>query len=133
MANNRDFLKLSFAKLSPFKKCTIVFVKVRFVGDPKKRIREDYLRILRYFRFYGRIAPNVNNHEHETLVTIKEQASGLQNIAVERIWVEVSKILVGNYAPELLRLMYELDVAKNIGKKLLSSGGSAIFYNLTLF
>ena len=27
--------------------------KVLFVGDPMKRIKEDYLRILRYFRFYG--------------------------------------------------------------------------------
>ncbi|CAF4614966.1 unnamed protein product, partial [Rotaria magnacalcarata] len=30
--------------------------RIRFVGDPVERIREDYLRILRYFRFFGRLA-----------------------------------------------------------------------------
>ena len=40
---------------------------VKFVGDPRSRIQEDYLRILRYFRFYSRISTNGNDHDLETL------------------------------------------------------------------
>ena len=35
--------------------------KIRFVGDATQRIQEDYLRILRYFRFFGRIASDPNS------------------------------------------------------------------------
>ncbi|CAH3126598.1 unnamed protein product [Pocillopora meandrina] len=89
--------------------------RVRFVGDPELRIKEDYLRILRYFRFYGRIASEEDNHDHSTLNVIRECAEGLKKIAVERIWMEVSKILTGNYTPSILHHMYELNVSQCIG------------------
>lgn len=92
--------------------------RVKFVGDPKSRIEEDYLRILRYFRFYGRIALLEDNHDEKTLNVIKECAEGLKKIAVERIWIEVSKILTGNYAPGLVLKMYELNVSQSIGELL---------------
>lgn len=63
--------------------------KVRFVGNPTRRIQEDYLRILRYFRFYGKIATEPDNHEQETLVVITKNAHGLKGISGERLWVEV--------------------------------------------
>ena len=94
---------------------------VRFVGDPEKRIKEDYLRILRYFRFYGRISETANDHVKTTLEVIKKCASGLRNVAVERVWTELSRILTAHFAPSLLKLMYELGVAENIGKKCLTS------------
>ena len=90
--------------------------KVRFVGDPEKRIKEDFLRILRYFRFYGRISENTDDHESTTLEVIRKCAPGLKNIAVERVWVELAKIITAKFAPSLLKLMYELGVAENIGK-----------------
>merc|ERR1711874_199422 len=43
---------------------------VRFVGVAEERIQEDYLRILRYFRFYGRISLDSDNHESETITAI---------------------------------------------------------------
>lgn len=89
--------------------------RVRFVGDPQLRIKEDYLRILRYFRFYGRIALKEDNHDQTTLNVIRQCAEGLKKIAVERIWIEVSKILTGNYTPSILRHMYELNVSQCIG------------------
>ncbi len=88
--------------------------KIIFVGNPHLRITEDYLRILRYFRFYGRIVPEEGKHDADTLEAIRELAHGLENISVERVWMEVSKILVGNHAPYLTELMYELGVAKHI-------------------
>nr|XP_055115600.1 CCA tRNA nucleotidyltransferase 1, mitochondrial isoform X2 [Symphalangus syndactylus] len=69
--------------------------KVRFVGHAKQRIQEDYLRILRYFRFYGRIVDKPGDHDPETLEAIAENAKGLAGISGERIWVELKKILGG--------------------------------------
>lgn len=89
--------------------------KVRFVGSAEQRIQEDYLRILRYFRFYGRVALEPDDHESETLSAIKENGHGLAGIAGERIWVELKKLVVGNHAGPLLELIYDLGLAQYIG------------------
>ncbi|CAH1249050.1 TRNT1 [Branchiostoma lanceolatum] len=90
--------------------------RVAFVGDATRRIQEDYLRILRYFRFYGRIAEMPNQHEESTLEAIRENAGGLGGISGERIWMELKKIVVGNHAAPLMRCMYSLGLPKYIGK-----------------
>ncbi|KAL2803497.1 CCA tRNA nucleotidyltransferase 1, mitochondrial isoform 2 [Daubentonia madagascariensis] len=69
--------------------------KIRFVGHAKQRIQEDYLRILRYFRFYGKIVDTPGDHDPDTLEAIAENAKGLAGISGERIWVELKKILGG--------------------------------------
>lgn len=89
--------------------------KVRFVGHANTRIQEDYLRILRYFRFYGRIVDKPGDHDPETLEAIAENAKGLAGISGERIWVELKKILVGNHVNHLIHLIYDLGVAPHIG------------------
>ena len=89
--------------------------RVVFVGNTKERIEEDYLRILRYFRFYGRITPEVDHHDGETLCVIQETTQGLKGVSVERVWVEVRRILPGNHAPHLIGMMYKLGVADAIG------------------
>ncbi|CAB1427140.1 unnamed protein product [Pleuronectes platessa] len=88
--------------------------KVRFVGSAEQRIQEDYLRILRYFRFYGRVALEPDDHDPETLTAIKENGRGLAAISGERIWVELKKMVVGNHAAHLLELMYKLELAQYI-------------------
>ncbi|KAG8436082.1 hypothetical protein GDO86_007257 [Hymenochirus boettgeri] len=88
---------------------------VRFVGDPSQRIQEDYLRILRYLRFYGRISERPGVHTTCTLDAIKENAPGLRGISGERIWVELKKILEGNHANHLIQIMYQLGVSLYIG------------------
>ena len=45
--------------------------RIAFVGSAEKRIQEDYLRILRYFRFYGRLCELENEHEEETMNAIR--------------------------------------------------------------
>lgn len=41
--------------------------RIRFVGVPEERIKEDYLRILRYFRFHARLSRNPDDHDTATL------------------------------------------------------------------
>ncbi|CAH2045241.1 unnamed protein product, partial [Iphiclides podalirius] len=89
--------------------------KVAFVGDADIRIKEDYLRIMRYFRFYGRIAENPNNHDVQTLEVIKNNAQGLENISGERIWMELKKTLQGNFAGDLLKTMLSVNIGKYMG------------------
>lgn len=89
--------------------------RVAFVGDATTRIREDYLRILRYFRFYGRIAKAPNNHEELTLKSIEENVQGLGSISGERIWMELKKILEGNFAGEIMLTIIECGLSPYIG------------------
>ncbi|XP_034023340.1 CCA tRNA nucleotidyltransferase 1, mitochondrial [Thalassophryne amazonica] len=89
--------------------------KVRFVGSAEHRIQEDYLRILRYLRFYGRVALESDDHETQTLDAIRKNGHGLAAISGERIWVELKKIVVGNHADKLLELIYSLGLAQYIG------------------
>ena len=89
--------------------------RVAFVGNPSERIKEDYLRILRYYRFYGRIAVSPDNHEEFTIKAIRENISGLGNISGERIWMELKKILAGNFAAELMLNLLEQGAAPFIG------------------
>ena len=81
---------------------------VRFVGDAEKRIQEDYLRILRYFRFLGRMENPVA--DVETLSVISENRAGLANISGERIWSEMKKIFAGEHVEFIIKLMDETKI-----------------------
>lgn len=85
----------------------------RFVGEPQQRIEEDYLRILRYFRFQGRL--DQPNFDKETLRKIEKAAPGLSQVSGERIWMEMSKILEGNNRNAILTTMETTGVLENIG------------------
>mgnify|MGYP001217868410 FL=1 len=84
----------------------------KFVGDPIQRIQEDYLRILRYFRFQGRI--DNPTWEKDTLDAIKNNAKGLTQISGERIWMEMQKILLGKNVKDILVHLEKTGVTKNI-------------------
>merc|ERR1712004_824873 len=89
--------------------------KIRFVGQAADRIREDYLRILRYFRFYGRISTEPDVHEAETLQAIKVNMDGLKGISGERLWVEFKKIVIGGHAEALVDRMAQIGVLSYLG------------------
>ncbi|MCD2176332.1 CCA tRNA nucleotidyltransferase [Rhizobium sp. C1] len=64
---------------------------VRFIGDAETRIREDYLRILRYFRFfafYGSGRPDAG-----ALKAMAREKDGLKRLSAERVWSELKKLL----------------------------------------
>jgi tRNA nucleotidyltransferase (CCA-adding enzyme) len=101
--------------------------RVVFVGNAEDRMREDYLRILRWFRFYGRFGAGRNIEAYaETVPAIVANLEGLRQISVERIWAEVGKIIAGPHALEVLDLMQYTGVAKVIG---LPVEGNNIFLN----
>lgn len=64
--------------------------KVKFVGEPDQRIKEDYLRILRLFRFHAYYGKEPIEPEH--LSAVKINATGLNRISGERIQSEILKI-----------------------------------------
>ena len=63
---------------------------VKFIGDPQKRIEEDYLRIIRFIRFKIMYNSKVDPTTHEA---IKLNLNGIKEISKERILVELFKIL----------------------------------------
>jgi len=63
---------------------------VKFIGDPQKRIEEDYLRIIRFIRFKIMYDSNI---ESATLKAIKQNLNGIKKISKERILIELYKIL----------------------------------------
>jgi len=64
---------------------------VKFIGNADDRIQEDYLRILRYFRFFTHYSKK--KHEHEVIRSIKQYINGLNEVSNERIFDEIKKIL----------------------------------------
>jgi tRNA nucleotidyltransferase (CCA-adding enzyme) len=68
---------------------------VRFVGAAELRVREDFLRILRYFRFAARFDATM---DQETLDLFQQPdvLDGLHKVSVERFWQEMSKLLDPN-------------------------------------
>ncbi|MDZ7904897.1 MAG: CCA tRNA nucleotidyltransferase [Cypionkella sp.] len=75
---------------------------VRFVGDPAARIAEDYLRILRYFRFSAVYADPQHGFDADILAAISENLDGLARLSRERIGSEMRKLLAAeNPAPAL--------------------------------
>ena len=65
--------------------------RIKFIGQAKDRIQEDYLRILRYFRFF--IQYSKNEHDQDIILSIKQNINGLNKISNERIFNELKKIL----------------------------------------
>ena len=84
-----------------------------FVGDADQRIKEDYLRILRYFRFQGRLEDPT--WDKDTLQAVKDNVQGLARVSPERIWSEIRKILVSRNPEEILAYIGSTGVGKQIG------------------
>ena len=85
----------------------------RFVGDPSERIKEDYLRTLRYFRFQGRL--DTPTFDRETMQAIASNTNGLKQLSVERVWMEMGKILGGSNINQILGAMQKTGVLGAIG------------------
>jgi len=101
--------------------------KVKFIGDPEKRIREDYLRILRYIRFF--LIYSKNKHDPEILRIIRKNLDGISKISSERLLDEFKKLVYSrgflklnedSFSVEIIKLIFpqfkNISVFKNLNK-----------------
>lgn len=86
--------------------------RVRFIGDPNARITEDYLRILRYFRFTARFAKTPA--EPDTLDALRRHAQGLRAVSSERIGQEILQLFTLPAPDEAIAQMVDTGVAQAV-------------------
>ena len=84
---------------------------LRFIGDPQKRIQEDYLRILRYFRFLSQYDGLIHEESYEAACYFSIH---LKELSGERLSTEIFKLLNNPYALKSLQLMEKGNVFKNL-------------------
>lgn len=87
--------------------------KVKFVGNPAKRIKEDYLRILRYLRFLGSFG--LSNIDQDSYKASMENIPSLELISQERIKRELIKLLTSKFAKEVIIKLSNKNILQHIG------------------
>jgi poly(A) polymerase len=86
--------------------------RVRFVGKPTQRIKEDYLRILRFFRFHASFGGA--QMDAEAVAACAKKRAGIRKLSVERVRQELLKILEAPQAVKALQVMAECNILRNI-------------------
>lgn len=99
---------------------------IRFVGDPDTRIKEDYLRIMRYYRFAGQFDLMFVD---EIKKIINSNVDGLGQISYERKWSELKKILATNNVRVFTEMSYYQGVFPALGLEI--DAGMMIYSKLT--
>ncbi|TGW14871.1 CCA tRNA nucleotidyltransferase [Candidatus Hepatobacter penaei] len=87
---------------------------VRFIGVPERRIREDYLRILRFFRFASRYGSS--QFDEEGLSACLALKQGLTRLSQERIKGEMEKIFAGSLLTHIVPLFYRHGLFPLLGR-----------------
>jgi poly(A) polymerase len=87
--------------------------RVRFIGDAGQRIAEDYLRILRFFRFHAAYGPG-GHPDPEGLAACIAGRDGLDQLSRERVRMEMMKLLVATHAVPTLVVMADAGLALRI-------------------
>jgi poly(A) polymerase/tRNA nucleotidyltransferase (CCA-adding enzyme) len=82
--------------------------RLRFVGDPAERVAEDYLRVLRFFRFFARYGGM--DPDAVTLAALHDAVPRLGKLSAERVWHEVTRILAAPDPVASVTLMDRLGV-----------------------
>jgi poly(A) polymerase len=85
--------------------------RVRFVGDPNRRIGEDVLRLLRFFRFYAHYGSPPP--DPDSLAACREMAHLLPRLSAERVRVELLKLLAAPDPASVVRLMRDEGVLEH--------------------
>ena len=89
--------------------------QLRFIGKPSKRLREDYLRALRYFRFWGQM--NLKEIEGSVMKALKRVVPHLKELSEERRQQELFKIIMTPHSRRVLKKMKEIGM---LGPELLN-------------
>jgi len=82
--------------------------EVMFIGDPEARIREDYLRILRYFRFFAWVGKG--RPERAAITACARLKDGIKTLSSERIWKELKSLLAAPDPVKSVRWMRTSEV-----------------------
>lgn len=85
---------------------------VKFIGDPETRVKQDHLRIMRYFRFYSYLGGQ--NIDEASLKACSTMADSLLDVSAERITAEMLIILSSVYVTESIALMEQSGVLSKI-------------------
>ncbi len=101
---------------------------VKFIGNSEKRIQEDYLRILRYIRFF--LIYSKHKHSEELKKNIKKNIKGISKISSERLLDELKKLFLSdgflklindNFCLETVEIIFpqlkNLNIFKNLNEK----------------
>jgi len=88
--------------------------RLRFVGEPAARIREDYLRILRHFRFHAWYGDADQGMDPDALAAIADNLDGLERLARERVGHEMRKLLAATDPGQALAAMAATGVLQRI-------------------
>ena len=102
--------------------------RVRFIGDAQRRIAEDRLRILRFFRFhaaYGR-----GGLDADGLAAAIAARAGLAGLSAERIGQETTKLVVAEGAPATLTAMSDAGLIQRVLGRAVDLGGFARLHGL---
>ena len=86
--------------------------KIKFIGDLETRIQEDYLRILRFFRF--QCDYQSEEIKKEELLLIKKNIDGLNKVSKERLWIELKNIIKHKNSIKPLKNMQEIGIFEMI-------------------
>src|SRR5262245_36642292 len=86
--------------------------RVRFIGDAAQRIREDYLRILRFFRLTAELAEGPA--DAEGLAACVRERAGLAILSAERVRVELLRLLAAPRGPEIVALMQDYGLLPSV-------------------
>ena len=82
--------------------------RVRFIGDPARRIAEDFLRALRFFRFHA--AFGAGEPDAAALAAILQARQGLPGLSRERVRMELFKLLSAPGAAGAAQAMSDMDI-----------------------
>jgi poly(A) polymerase len=89
----------------------LIAKKLRFIGDPKERIEEDHLRILRFFRFSDRFAKAVDKASLDSCILLRHM---LKNISRERILLELNKMIMSETSDNVFKQMFDAKILEEI-------------------
>ncbi len=88
--------------------------RIRFIEDPDRRIQEDHLRTLRFFRFSARYADRTVEPDPDALAAIMRNLDGLSSLSGERIGSEILKILATPDPTHVVEIMASAGVLDRV-------------------
>ena len=118
-AQRRDFT-INAMSYCPFEKklydyCggydDLIAGRVVFIREPEQRIEEDYLRILRFFRFSDKFAKIMDEASLKACIELRH---GLVQLSKERVLMEMKKLLESPTCHKTLRIMIEHEILKEV-------------------